>query len=74
MKYKVVLCLLLSVIVAYANDKEEKVNAAVSLKDMLTVFGMIKWCSKGPCTLKHSLCTTILKTLHHPLSTTKSIK
>lgn len=55
MKYKAVLCLLLSVIVAYADDKEEKVNAAVSLKDMLTVFGMIKWCSKGACTLKHSL-------------------
>ena len=33
MGYKVVLCLLLSIIAVYADDKEEKVDAAVSLKD-----------------------------------------
>lgn len=33
MEYKVLLCLLLSVIVAYGDDKEEKVDAAVSLED-----------------------------------------
>ena len=38
MEYKIVLCLLLSVIAAYADDKEEKVEAAVSLKDNFTPF------------------------------------
>jgi hypothetical protein len=33
MEYKVILCLLLSVIAADAEDKEEKVDAAVGLKD-----------------------------------------
>ena len=33
MEYKVILCLLLSVIAAYAEDKEEKVDAAVGLKN-----------------------------------------
>jgi hypothetical protein len=33
MEYKVILCLLLSVIAAYAEDKEEKVDAAVGFKD-----------------------------------------
>ena len=42
MEYKIVLCLLLSVVAAYADDKEEKVEAAVSLKDNFTLFSSVK--------------------------------
>lgn len=38
MEYKILLCLLLSVVVAYADDKEIKVDAAVSLKDNSLLF------------------------------------
>jgi hypothetical protein len=38
MEYKVVLCLLFLVIAAYAEDKEEKVNAAVSVNISLFYF------------------------------------
>lgn len=41
MEYKVVLCLLLIAVVAYADEKEEKVDAAVSLEDNLTLFDVI---------------------------------
>ena len=38
MEYKVVLCLLFLVIAAYAEDKEEKVKAAVSVNISLFYF------------------------------------
>ena len=41
MEYKVVLCLLLTAVAAYADDEEEKVDAAVSLEDNLALFDLI---------------------------------
>ena len=41
MEYKVLLCLLLTAVAAYADDKEEKVDAAVSLEDNLPLFDLI---------------------------------